>query len=263
MDTAYRLPPVRTIGLAAPFRWLADGWSDLWKAPGPCLVHGLVMAVVSAALVYAIYTTNAAFWALALTFGYVFVAPVLAMGPYEAGRLLEQGQKVSLGRITLVRGALRQDVAYLGLALLMIYFFWGRIAQIVYGLSTWRLYHTAPAFIDFALRTPEGHRMLIVGSLIGGAIGLLTYVLVVVSAPMLLDPRTNVFAAAATSFRAVGENPGAMLLWALIILALVGVAAASGFVLMVVIFPWLGLASWRAYRDLVVEPEAARAQAAA
>jgi len=32
------------------------------------------------------------------------------------------------------------------------------------------------------------------------------------------------------------------------------IAAASGFLSLVVIFPWLGLASWRAYRELVPDP---------
>ena len=89
------------------------------------------------------------------------------------------------------------------------------------------------------------------GGLVGGAIAFLTYCLVVVSAPMLLDRRTNVFAAVATSVRAVNANFASLLLWAAIIAVLLLAAAATGFLALVVIFPWLGFASWRAYRDLV------------
>ena len=89
------------------------------------------------------------------------------------------------------------------------------------------------------------------GSLIGGVMAYFTYAFVVVSAPMLLDPKANIGAATVSSFKAVTDNPLPMALWAAIIGLFVFIAAASGFLLLTVIFPWLGLASWRAYRDLV------------
>ncbi|MGZ5921288.1 MAG: DUF2189 domain-containing protein, partial [Rhizomicrobium sp.] len=113
------------------------------------------------------------------------------------------------------------------------------------------LYKTVPEFFAFAVGTPDGLNMLAIGSLIGGIMAYFTYAFVVVSAPMLLNPKANVAAATAASFKAVTENPLPMTLWAAIIGIFVLIAAASGFLLLTVIFPWLGLASWRAYRDLV------------
>lgn len=253
MEQAYTLPRVRSVGLDAPFRWLAEGWGDMMRVIGPSLFYGALLAAISFVLSKALINSNAAFWALALSCGFVFVAPMLAMGLYEAGRALEAGEKPTLSRMLLVRGALRQDVAYLGLALLLIYLLWGRIAQIVYGLSTFRLHTSVDAFVDFALNTSEGHSMLIAGTIIGGVIAFFTYCLVVVSAPMLLDQRANVFAATFTSLRAVSQNFAPLLLWAFIITALLIASAATWFIALVIIFPWLGLASWRAYRDLVCE----------
>lgn len=247
------LPPVRTIGFSAPFAWLAGGFSDLWRAPAPLLAYGLAMAAVSAALCWGLYVSNLAFWVLILTFGFVFVAPMLAMGPYEAGRRLEAGEAVSLPGILFVRPAFRQDVAYLGLALLLIYLFWGRIAQIVFGLSTYQMYDTVDAFVAFALYSAEGHNMLLAGTLVGGVIAFFTYALVVVAAPLLLNGASNVFVAVITSFRAVAANPGPMLLWAVMLAAFILASAATGFLAFVIVFPWLGLASWRAYRALVAE----------
>ena len=179
---------------------------------------------------------------------------MLAMGLYEAGRRLELGQKPTLGEILVVRGAFRQDVAYLGLFLLLIYLFWGRIAQIVYGLSTYHLHRTVGDFVTFALNTSDGHTMLMTGTVAGGAIAFLTYCAVVVSAPMLLDEKTSVFAAIATSVRAVADNFGPMALWAVIVGTLTLATAATAFLALTVVFPWLGLASWRAYRELVPGP---------
>ncbi len=209
------------------------------------------MALLSFLLCYALVVSDAAFWVLSLTVGFVFVAPMLAMGLYEAGRLIERGEKPTLSGMLYVRSALRQDIAYLGLALVLIYLFWGRIAQIVYGLSTYHLHRTVADFVEFAIGTSDGQNMLITGSIVGGVVAFFTYCLVVVSAPMLLDQKTSVFAAVATSVRAVIENFWPMVLWAAILGILTLVTAATGFLGLVVVFPWLGLASWHAYRELV------------
>ncbi len=251
MESTLGLPTVNTIDAGAPLRWLAGAWRDLRKAPGPCLAYGLALALVSITGSAAFVAFNAAFWVLALSCGFVFIAPMLAMGLYEAGREIEQGRTPTLARMLFVRAAVRQDVVYLGLALLMIYLLWGRIAQVVYGLSTYSFHRTIAEFVAFALGTAEGWNMLATGTLVGGAIALFTYCMVVIAAPMLLDGRTSVWAAAATSFAAVAKNPGPMFLWAALIVALLLVAAATGLLGLIVIFPWLGLASWRAYRDLV------------
>jgi uncharacterized membrane protein len=256
VESSGGLPEVSTIDMGTPFRWLGGGWRDLWKAPAPCLAYGLILAVISVLLCYALVVANAAFWVLTLTLGFVFVAPMLAMGLYEAGRAIEHGEMPTLRQMLFVRSAVRLDIAYLGLALVLIYLFWGRIAQIVYGLSTYHLHRTVEEFVAFAVGTSDGHTMLMTGSIVGALIAYLTYCLVVVSAPMLLDLRTNVFTAIATSITAVVENFWPMTLWAAILAILVLFSAATGFIALVVIFPWLGLASWRAYRELVPEPVA-------
>lgn len=248
------LPAVRAVGLMAPFHWLAGGWSDFLKAPGPCLVYGAVLSAASIAITWAFVASNAAFWVLALTCGFVFIAPMLAMGLYEAGRLLESGEKPTLPRMLFLKHAIRQDVIYLGLALLMIYLLWGRIAQLVYGLSTYQYHHTVGAFVTFALTDPEGQTMAIANILTGGMIAFFTYAIVVVAAPMLVEPNTNVFSATVTSFTAVATNFLPMVLWAFLIVALLVSTIPTAFLSLTVIFPWLGLASWRAYRDLVEPP---------
>lgn len=245
------LPAVAAIGADAPFRWLGEAWSDLWRAPLPCLAYGLALSLFSLSLTSWVYAHGASHWVFALTCGFVFVAPVLAMGLYEAGRRLEAGENPTLPGMVLVRAALRRDLAYLGLALLLIFLTWGGIAQVVYGLSTSTIHRNLPDLIAFATGTFEGLRMMVVGSAIGGAIAFFAYCLVVVAAPMLLNPRNDVFVAVVTSVRTVNANFWPMVLWALILAGLTLSTAATGFLGLTVVFPWLGLASWRAYRDLV------------
>jgi uncharacterized membrane protein len=251
MSAPWRLPDVNDVGYSAPFRWLGGGWADLWKAPIPCLTYGLLIATLLGSLAYGLYASGLAFWLVIVSLGLVLVAPILAMGPYEAGRRLEAGQRPRLSQILVVRSALRQDAAYLGLALFLIFSIWIQAAQVVYGLSTYQVHETVQEFLRFVLTTNDGRRMLVVGGIVGGVIAFAAYTLVVVSAPMLLERRFDVFMATATSVRIVLRNLGPMLLWAVIVAAMVLASAATGFAALVVVFPWLGLASWRAYRELV------------
>lgn len=248
------LPPVNTIRMSASLDWLAGGWRDLWKAPATFLTYGLVIAFLCGAVSLALVTSGMALWAVILAAGFVFVAPLLAMGMYEGGRLIETGQKPTLSRISFVTPAFRSDVVFLGLVLFFIFGVWAELAQIAYGLATSRFYRTLDEFIAFATGTPAGNGMLLWGSVIGGVMAWLTFCIVVVSAPMLLDRRQDFFVAIVTSVRCVVRNTLPMLVWAAIIATLILMSAATGFAGLIIVFPWLGLASWRAYRSLVAQP---------
>ncbi|MEZ5960887.1 MAG: DUF2189 domain-containing protein [Hyphomonadaceae bacterium] len=244
---------MNVVGVGAPVRWLALGWRDFTEALVPCVIYGAGIAGLSFALWRLLIDSNLAFWALTLSCGFVFIAPMLAMGLYEAGRLLGGGQQPTLSQMIFVRAAVRPDIFYLGLTLLLLYLLWGRVAQVVYGLSTYRLHTTVQAFADFALHTPEGHVMLISGTIIGGILAFFAFSITVVSAPMLLDRNADAFGAMFSSLQAVSKNFVPLLFWAGLIALLLIISAATSWLALVIIFPWLGLASWRAYRDLIGE----------
>ena len=54
-----------------------------------------------------------------------------------------------------------------------------------------------------------------------------------------------------TSWRVVMEAPAALAGWALLISALMLAGLVTGLVGLVIVLPWLGHASWHAYRELV------------
>ena len=251
-STPSGLPSVRRISLFAPLRWLGGAWSDLLRDPLPLLAYGVGLTLLGWAWVALIYVTHAAFWAYLLTCGLVFIAPLFAMGLYEAGRRLEKGERPTLGQILFVRGAARQDMAYLGLSILMLFFIWGSFAQIVYGLVSDRAPTNWADFAAFAMTTSLGRGMLISGTIVGGIAGFAVFCCTVVSVPMLLDHDNDFFCAVVTSVRVVIRNFAPMMLWAVVIAILLAAVAATGLVGLVIVFPWLGLASWRAYRALVV-----------
>lgn len=75
------LPSIHRVRPGAPFHWLAAGLADVFRAPVPCLDHGIVMARVSLSLSTALLSAWGAFWAAALVFGFILLAPSSPWGP--------------------------------------------------------------------------------------------------------------------------------------------------------------------------------------
>jgi len=72
-----------------------------------------------------------------------------------------------------------------------------------------------------------------------------------VSIPMILDRDTDAITAAITSLQVVFENFGVMLLWGATITFMVALALLPWGLGLVLVGPWLGHASWHAYRGSV------------
>jgi uncharacterized membrane protein len=70
---------------------------------------------------------------------------------------------------------------------------------------------------------------------------------------MILDRDTDALTAAISSIRVVAENPAVMLWWGFLITVLVVGSLAVWGAGLLVVGPWLGHASWHAYRG-AIEP---------
>ena len=81
MASSGGLPGVKKISVGAPFRWLGGAWRDLWRAWPPLLTYGVALSAFSLWISLSFLATGGAFWVFALTCGFVFVAPMLAMTP--------------------------------------------------------------------------------------------------------------------------------------------------------------------------------------
>ena len=79
----------------------------------------------------------------------------------------------------------------------------------------------------------------------------IVFAISVVSIPMILDLNADAGTAIRTSLRVTMRDLPAVLVWAGLIVLLVGLGFATMLFGMVVVFPLLGHATWYAYRDLV------------
>ncbi len=241
---------INSVGRDAPWGWLARGAQDFRRAFWPCFILGLGFTLASGLIAYGLFQAGLGSWLFALAGGFLILAPLLATGLYECARRLEQGETVTIRSMLLARARSPMQLAYLGMALAILYVLWVRLAQVLYAMFSFRTYQGMQDFGDFLLNTPNGMTMAIIGTLVGGVIAAAAFAISAISAPMLLDRRTDVFSAMAASVAAVRRNPAAMMLWAIIIAALTALGIATLFIGLAFVFPWVGLASWHAYRSV-------------
>ena len=239
--------PLR-VGLDAPFRWVRAGARDLRCAPGPSLFYGLAFAL-SGWLIVLVFRF-AYPYAYGLTWGFLLVGPYLAAGLYDISRRLEAGEPVRLAP-TLV--AWRSNVggfSIFWIVLTVLMLLWSRASLIVFALY----FESGLPSVDDLLKrvlSLEHWDFVVTYFAVGAVFALITFSISVVSIPLMLDRGTDAIVAAITSVRTLFENPAALVLWALLIVALIGFGFATGFVGLIVAAPIVGHATWHAYRELV------------
>ncbi len=244
------LPGIRSVTADQPFRWLREGAADMLKAWQVSLFYGVVFALLGYGLVHA--AEDKPHLAMALMSGFLFVAPALALVFYCVSHRLEHHHKLPHLFVPLL--SWRANPASLGLFTVMLLFVlisWERLSAIlvalflngsgIAGLSDLLSFSAVQQHTDFVLAYLA----------FGGVLALMMFSLSVVSLPMMMHRKVDFATALVTSFMATRFNFPVMLLWGVLIAVLVAVGMATNFIAMAVIFPWLGHASWHAYRELI------------
>ncbi|HAJ45227.1 MAG TPA: hypothetical protein DCL54_01430 [Alphaproteobacteria bacterium] len=238
-----------------PWAWLAAGWKDLWRAPLYSLAYGLVFAGTGAILTGGLWLFDLLAWVPALAACFVLVGPIMAFGLYEISRRHEAGEPLDWRGIVLVRAPSYIQLGLICFLLLFIALVWMRAATLIYALFTYGVYMPLDKFAAFAIGTAQGLGLLAVGSVIGAALGLLTFAVSALSIPILMRHPTDAITALVASVGTLFRAPGPMLLWAWLIAVMSFFGLATFFLGLIVVFPLLGHATWHAYRGLVVDSD--------
>ena len=239
---------VKHVPLLRPLGWLARGWADLRRCPGLSLLQGLMLALPGALL---LLLARHQFWLLAVLFSvFLLLAPILATGFYALSRDLAEGRPVAMK--TLLRAWQPQDNRLVKFGLLLALSGIGWIlcsAALITGFAPAPI--NGPAdFIRWVVLSDDS--LLFPGWLaLGALLAAPMFASSVVTIPILLDRRISVMGAVLTSWRVVMAHPAPLALWASLLIGLTLLGMASLMLGLVVILPWLGHASWHAYRDLV------------
>lgn len=244
------LPGIRSVTFDQPFHWLREGAKDLIKAWPLSLFYGVVYALLGYGLVQV--ASGRPHLTMALISGFLFVGPVLATVFYCLSHRLEHHHKLPKLFVPLL--SWRANPGSLGLFLVMLVFVlisWERISAILVALF---LGGSGIGGLSdlLSIGAVQQHTDFVLAYLAFGAVlALMMFSLSVVSLPMMLHRKVDFATALVTSFMATRLNFPVMLLWGVLIAVLVAIAMVTNFIAMAVIFPWLGHASWHAYRELV------------
>jgi uncharacterized membrane protein len=247
--------PSRRLQIGDPVTWLKLGWKDFKRAPGASLGYGGFFVLISYVLTYFTWKLGGYILMFSLMSGFVFIAPVLAIGLYSVSCQLEQGLKPRLGY------CLREGRRHLGnemvysMILLVIFLLWARAGSVIHIFFP---VETNPDFSDLAI-------FLGIGTAVGIVFSALVFSASAFSLPMLLDRKVDTVTAVLTSVHAVLSNKGAMVVWVLIIQAALAISFLTAFLGLAVLMPVIGYATWHGYRDtILVEgwPENAKLPAA-
>lgn len=241
-----RLRPLRW---RDPFLWLDAGTRDFAAAWPVSLFFGVcfwIMAVVLGAIFRSLpeYT-------MSFVSGCFLVGPFLAMGLYESSRrrMLDLPQELSASLTCWDRHL--GSMGMLVLVLVVLELLWGRASLVVFAVFFNTGMPSTTGVVQ-AVFNPDNWEFLAVYTVVGGVFATLVFATCVVSIPMILDRDTDAITAGLTSFQVVLGNPGIMLLWGVLIVALLLAAMALPWALGVLLAgPLLGHASWHAYRGSV------------
>jgi uncharacterized membrane protein len=233
---------------ADPFSWLAKGWRDMMASKGIAAFYGVCFWIM--ALVLGAVFRNKPEYAMSIASGCLLVGPFLAMGLYEASRRLGSGAAPELGASLICWDKHIRSMGMLVLVFIVLELLWGRASLVVFAVffNTGMPSTTGVMQAIFSLQNWE---FLAVYLLVGGFFAALVFAISVVSIPMILDRDTDAISAAITSLQVVFSNVLVMLLWGLLVTSLVAVALVPYGAGLLLIGPWLGYASWHAYKGSV------------
>lgn len=244
-------PFARHLKPGVAFDWLGAGWRDLVIDPATSLLYGLLVYLLSLIIVAGLIWLGWDYALFPAMAGFLVFAPTLAIGLYAKSRALEFNQPVSFWRMVLPHARAGGQVLFIGALLCGLMLLWMRAAVIIYALFFGvRPFPGLDHVAAMLFTTSTGLAMIIVGTLVGGLFAAFAFAISAFSIPMMLDRRVDALTAMGTSWALVWNNLRPMLVWAMIVLALFLFSIATALLGLIIVFPWLGHATWHAYRTV-------------
>ena len=249
-------PHIRRVPVDRAWVWLAAGWRDMLSEPRQSLTWGLVPVAAGWCAAALFLWFDLPYLLIPLGAGFFFIGPFVAGSFYEISRRREIGLPVDREAVATAWRRNPEQIALMGVVLLVFHLAWMRLAQLLFALFEWRSVPSWDRFSDVVWYSSRNLPFLMVGIVCGAALAAAAFAIGAFSIPYLLDRKSsNLFEAIATSITAVRQNIRPMLLWAALIVFLVVVGMIPGLIGLVVTLPVIGHATWHAYRDVVVFDE--------
>lgn len=233
--------PCRDLGLTTPLRWVSAGWRDYRATFGASFTYGLIIFAISAAVSGLAWALGQYVLVLSMLSGFIFIAPLLAVGLYSISRQRARGERPSLARsFRRMRMVIRETLVFT-LVLLVIFLVWVRAGVMVHVFFP----------VGESLDVIALLRFLGIGSAVGSIFALVTFSAAAFSLPMIVERDADMITSCLTSINAVLRNKSAMAIWIGCIVGLTGLGFATAGLGLIVVIPLLGYATWHGYLETI------------
>ncbi len=231
--------PCRKVSVGAPLRWLKKGWSDLIQVPRISLTYGLVMTLISVLITYVAYQAYSIVLAIAMTAGFFFLGPIIAIGLYSLSRQISNQVEPQFLRCLREGKKNMGNEMVLSFMFLIVFLVWARAASMLH------------IFFPTTMQAGDWVTFLGVGTLVGAIFAAIIFCVGAFSIPMLMDRKVDTVTAVITSINAVLKNKLAMFFWGMLIVTLVLIGIVTFYLGFVVLLPLVGHATWHAYKETI------------
>jgi uncharacterized membrane protein len=241
--------PIRKLPLSRPLLWLSAAWLDLFAHPLASLFYGALVAGLGTLMLA--YFSHPYLLAGAIT-GFMLFGPAMTAGLCALSSARERGEddslSASLASLRRNRRGLLQYAAALALITALWFGLSAMLLQVMLG--------AAPAVGESLLGGTLHHlrqEQLLAYITTGGLLAMLVLCVSVVAVPMLTDRHVDARTAMETSARVTLRDFPVVLVWGALITLLIALCFITHMLALLVVFPLLGHATWRAYRELLIE----------
>lgn len=246
---------VNKIGITEPFTWLSKGWKDMCDARWYSLRYAAIIVLISGLMTLGLVVTDSLFLLTFLISGFFLVAPVIGIGLYQMSANLEQGE--SLKGCSALE-ALKSNQAQISMVtggFFIIMQLWIAVNVALFALLYAGISPPLENFFSKLFLSEDGRVFAIASVTVGFFFAWCAFAISVVTVPMLLDRKVDGFTAIRISIKSVLQNMPAMMLWAFLIVLIVGLGLLTFYVGLLVALPLIGHGTWHAYRALVPSEE--------
>jgi uncharacterized membrane protein len=248
---------IKPIRFSDPLRWLWQGLRDMVSQPLITLFYGVCFWLM-ALILLAVFKSNPEYTLSAIS-GCLLIGPFLAMGLYDVSMHMERGETPSMGSSLTCWESHVKSMMMLIMVMVVLELLWGRASLVVFAVSFNTGGMPTTATVLEAVFNPENWEFIVVYACVGGFFAGLVFACMMVSIPMILDRDTDAITACITSMRVFVDHTAVSLFWGLLITLLAVLAMLPSAAGLLVVGPWLGFASWHAYRASVRVTEPAQA----
>jgi uncharacterized membrane protein len=255
-DEAHDRIDINPIHFSDPLRWLWRGLCDMLSQPLISLFYGFCFWLM-ALILLAVFKTHPEYTLSAVS-GCLLIGPFLAMGLYDVSMHMERKQPPTMGSSLTCWESHVKSMSMLIMVMVVLELLWGRASLVVFAVFFNTGGMPTTATVLEAVFNPQNWEFIAAYLCVGGFFAGLVFASMMVSIPMILDRDTDAITACITSMRVFVEHTAVSMLWGALIVVLVVLAMLPSAAGLLLVGPWLGFASWHAYRTAVrvTEPSA-------